>query len=849
MAQFLYKLGHWSYRKKFTVIICWLLLLGGIGGASAALQKGFNDVFQIPGMPSEQASYMVNQNFPDQKNPLLVAGVTMVFAAPEGHTLDEPVYSEAIQDVVTTLENTVPGLIKGRQFGNPLVVDPQIRELIIEQETAYGLPLATAEADADNVSLVSKDRRIAYTSFELDVPYSSAVTDEHRAAINEAMEVGRAAGLQVEGGGSGFGDPIVIKSTSEIIGLGVAFVVLVFTFGSLVAAGLPLITAVVGIGIGSLSIMLATAFLDLNNVTPVLAVMLGLAVGIDYSLFILSRYRTEYRKYPREVAAGIAVGTAGSAVVFAGLTVIVALAALALVGIPFLTWMGAAAALTVAVAVAVALTLLPALMGLCGSYTFGVKIPGIAGNPRPKNADKNETDAQAQAREDARVKKGQRWARTVHRFPGLVLTLVILGLGALSVPALGLEMSLPSDSTSYKNTTQRKSADLLAEGFGPGVNAPFLVVVDAHNVNTQAKSLSPIVDGAIDDAISKGQPLTQTEIKQVAAGAAYARVLQLLGTSPDVKHMQLFDASDDGLAAQMLLTPVTGPADADTPKILGALRNAEKEIEDTTGIVIGITGLTPIQAEITESLGAAMPRYLAVVVGLAILLLLIVFRSVMVPLVAGLGFLLSVGAAFGLTVLFWQKGLWGIVGTPAPIISFMPIFLIGVTFGLAMDYQVFLVSRMREHYASLTAKKDRAPGRYNAVEESVIEGFSMGSRVVTAAALIMISVFVAFIDQPLPFIKIFGFALAAGVLCDAFFVRMGLVPASMFLMGRATWWIPRWLDNILPHIDIEGEALARQIDRQRRDKEARADVELEASRARGSLKKSLKIGGRHSLND
>ena len=279
----------------------------------------------------------------------------------------------------------------------------------------------------------------------------------------------------------------------------------------------------------------------------------------------------------------------------------------------------------------------------------------------------------------------------------------------------------------------------------------------------------------------------------------------------EIKNAQLVGMNDDATAAQVMITPFTGPEEQETVDVSHALRDRAAEIEAATGATVGMTGLTAVQMDITEELGNAMPLYLAIVVGLAIVLLLLVFRSITVPVVAGLGFLLSVGAAFGVTVLFWQEGLWGLVSSPGPLISFMPIFLIGVTFGLAMDYQMFLVSRMREHYTH-NGGRAREGSRYNGVEESVIEGFSAGARVVTAAALIMIAVFVAFIDQPLPFIQIFGFALGAGVLFDAFFIRMTLVPATMFLMGRATWWIPRWLDRILPSLDVEGSKLEKNFE-------------------------------------
>ncbi|MCX7541800.1 MMPL family transporter [Corynebacterium sp. P5848] len=801
MAKLLYKIGRWSFRRKWVVLVAWVIIVAGVGGSAGALQRGFNDIFNIPGTASEAAADSLVRNFPDQRNPLTSTGVTVVFAAPEGQRLDEPRYTEAIDRVIADIDAHVPGVIDRDRFGNPVTLNPKLQKAVIDQSVGAGLPEETAKADANNLALVSEDGRIGYTSFSLDVPLPADVTDEQRATIRQAMDVGREAGLQVEAGGPAFGDPLVIKSTSEIIGLGVAFLVLLFTFGSFVAAGLPLITAVAGISVGSSAILIATHFAPLNNVTPVLAVMLGLAVGVDYTLFILSRYRAErnhgHGRDSAEHAAGMAVGTAGSAVVFAGLTVIIALVALTMVRIPFLSWMGVSAAFTVAVAVAVALTLLPALLGLFGRFAFAGRVPGFGRRRRKTPGAAEGTDVEKRT-------MGRAWVTFVHRVPALVLTVVVLGLSALSYPVLDLQMALPSDSTFSKNSTHRKSADLLAEGFGEGINSPFLMIIDAHDVNPDAQILRPLVD-----AQRAGNP-DEFNPGNAAAMASYAYVAQRYSTNPDIKHVQIIGLSDDTRAAQLLITPRSGPADPVTSKLLGSLRASDLEIEDATGVDIGVTGLTPIQRDVTKKLAEAMPIYLAVVVGLAIVLLLVVFRSIMVPVIAGLGFLLSVGAAFGVTVLFWQEGLWGIVDTPAPIISFMPIFLIGVTFGLAMDYQMFLVTRMREHWIATGGKRTEG-SRYNAVEESIIEGFTMGARVVTSAALIMIAVFAAFIDQPLPFIKIFGFALGAGVLFDAFFIRMGLVPAAMFLLGRATWWMPRWLDRILPTLDIEGAVLEEQF--------------------------------------
>ncbi|MEJ4099085.1 MMPL family transporter [Corynebacterium mastitidis] len=809
MAELLYSLGRWSFRRKWWVLCTWLLVLVAMAGAALSFMRPFTNQFSINNSPSIEATKMLVRNFPDQGNPVTAASVNVVFQAPEGQKLSDPHNSQAIDSVIDSLRSGLGDLITDTQrFGNPVTKSDELEKQVIETSVASGLPEETAVEDARNLRLLSEDGTIGYTTFALDVETSMDVTQEQRDAVTAAMEQGRAQGLTVEAGGAGFGDPIAIKASSEVIGLVVAFVVLVFTFGSLLAAGWPLITAVIGVGIGVLGILITTRFVELNNITPTLAVMIGLAVGIDYALFILARYRAERDRLDPERAAGMAVGTAGAAVVFAAVTVIVALAALAVANIGFLTAMGLLAAFTVFVALLVALTLVPALLGIAGERAFAGAIPGIAGNPRRGRRGGNNRKARkggsrhqlTQARRAGAATMGRRWVRFVHRVPGLVIAVVVLGLGALTYPVSQLEMALPSDSTSNLETTQRKSADLMEEGFGGGVNAPFLLVVDAHEANAQAPALCTFMEAQGEEAAKNPQ--------RAAALSSFIYTVDTIDGMAGVKNAQLVGANEDSTAAQIMVTPFTGPDDQRTVALSHALRERAHQIADVTGATVGLTGLTAVQMDITETLAGAMPLYLGIVVGLAIVLLLLVFRSIMVPVVAGLGFLLSVGAAFGVTVLFWQEGLWGLVGTPAPLISFMPIFLIGVTFGLAMDYQVFLVTRMREHY---THSGGRSGSEYTAVEESVVEGFVRGARVVTAAALIMIAVFVAFIDQPLPFIQIFGFALGMGVLFDAFFVRMALVPATMFVLGRATWWMPGWLDRILPSLDVEGSALEKKI--------------------------------------
>lgn len=824
MATLLYRLGRWSFLHKWKVIVAWLLLLAAVGGAAALLMKPMTSEFSIKGTPSIDATYKTMDLFPEGGNPANSPSVNVVFKAPDGQKLSDPANREAIDATISYLEDNLK-MGDTTRFGNPLEVSPRLQDQVIHQFTDMGLPEASARADADNLAMVNDDETIAYTTFNFDAESPYSVEQADKDTVTEAMNIARDRGLIVEGNGAGFGDEIAVNSTSEIIGLGVAFLVLIFTFGSLVASGMPLVSAVIGVGLGALSMLIATHWIELNNMTPVLAIMIGLAVGIDYALFILSRYRAERRRMDGPDAAGMAVGTAGSSVVFAGATVFTALFALIIARIGFLTAMGLAAAGTVAIAVLVSLTLIPAMLGLLGDKAFNGRIPGVAGTPTRKGKRRRGPTM------------GNRWVRLVQKVPGLAMALVVLSLGAMTAPVLQMELALPADTTSNPDTTQRKAADIMSEGFGPGVNGPFLAVVDAHTVNAESGALAPLVDvqsqpepapapeqDAAENAAPEEEMPEQPQGDQPSAEPEIAPAAEVVDTSAEdkaalasflytadqlkglggVKHAQIVGLSQDKRAAQIMVTPETAPTDAATVNVAHALRSATGEIEDATGTDIGLTGLTAVQLDITERLEEAMVPYLAIVVGLAIVLLLLVFRSILVPLVAGLGFLLSVGGAFGLTVLVWQEGLWNLVPAPGPLISFMPIFLIGVTFGLAMDYQVFLVTRMREH---ISRHPEGTGGRYSAVDEATITGFTQGARVVTAAAIIMISVFVAFINQPLPFIQIFGFALAAGVLFDAFFIRMTLVPATMFLMGRATWWMPKWLAKILPTLDIEGTAL------------------------------------------
>ncbi|GAA1883437.1 MMPL family transporter [Asanoa iriomotensis] len=576
-----------------------------------------------------------------------------------------------------------------------------------------------------------------------------AITDAQRDAYAHTGAAAERAGLRVEHGGEVMHNQPEIGGT-EGIGVLVALAVLVVTLGSLVAAGMTMLTALIGVGAGMAGLFALSGVVGLTSTAPILALMLGLAVGIDYSLFITSRYRQHVRDgLALDDAAGRALGTAGSAVLFAGGTVVIALAGLALVGIPFLTVMGLAAAGTVAVAVLVAVTLLPALLGFAGRRV----LPRRAGRPR------------RQRREPG----GFRWARRVIRLRVPLLLVGVLGLGALALPALDMRLALPDASTAPVGSPTRDANDLITEGFGPGFTGRLALVVSTDSA--------------------------------AATTAAVAEASDRLAGTPDLLAVTPPNLSGDGRTALLGVLPKTGPTDPATETLVHEVRDRARSV---AGADIALTGQTAVGIDVSSKLSSALPTYLLLVVGLSVLLLAVVFRSILVPVKAALGFLLTVGATFGLTTLVFQEGhLAGLVGldTPGPLVSFLPILLIGILFGLAMDYEVFLVSRMREDFVH-----GDPPTR------ATVNGMGHGARVVTAAALIMTAVFAGFVLLDDPVIKSMGFALAIGVAIDAFVVRMTLVPAVMSLLGRAAWWLPRWLDRALPDVDLEGANLRRHLD-------------------------------------
>ncbi|MEV4772296.1 MMPL family transporter [Micromonospora humida] len=727
MATLLYRLGRASLRRRRLVVAVWLVVLVGLGIAAATLKGPTASNFTMPGTESQQALDLLAERFPAASG----ATGTIAVKAPADGQLTTPDGQAVVKGVVQEAA-TLPGVIGAVDPYQSQAITPNGRYALIQVQFATG---------ADDV------------------------TDDQRAAYEKVGAQAEAQGWQIAPGGEVLNAEPEVGST-EALGVLVAAIVLIITFGSLVAAGMTMLNALIGVGVGMAGLFALSSVVELTSTAPILALMLGLAVGIDYSLFITSRHRQHLLEgLTPEEAVGRAVGTAGSAVLFAGATVVIALAGLAVVGIPFLTVMGLAAAGTVSVAVLVAITLAPALLGFAGRRVLPRKLRNVTPAAEATDA----VDA-APAAED-RSGFGFRWAQWVTRLRIPVILVGLLGLGLLALPAQDMRIALPDASTAPVGSPARTSADLIREGFGPGFTGRLAVVVTSDSPQDTAAA-----------------------VPQVAA--LVQRTDGVLAVAPP-------QLDPSGRTALIGVIPKSGPTDAATETLVHDIRDRVGSIGNAEVL---LTGVTAIGIDVSEKLSDAMPVYLLLVVGLSILLLMLVFRSILVPVKAALGFLLTVAATFGITVAVFQQGhLASLVGldSPAPLISFLPILLIGILFGLAMDYEVFLVSRMREDFV-----------HGDTARQATINGMGHGARVVTAAALIMMSVFGGFVFLDDPVIKSMGFALAVGVAIDAFVVRMTIVPAVMSLLNARAWWLPRWLDRALPNVDIEGEGLRAHLDKQ-----------------------------------
>lgn len=765
VSALLYRIAHWIFDSRRLVVGIWLAVVVVAGAGAGLLNQGTANSFSIPGTESQRGLDQLAHTFPQ------VAGSTasLVVVAPDGAKVTDDAVKAPIGKAVTTL---------GAVSGIAGVSDP------------FGTTVAGG---------VSADQSAAVVTVQLSGATTEVSTATKNAIQAEAaqLETSMPAGSTVSLGGDLFATALPAFGASEGLGIIIAFFVLAVTFGSFLAAGLPLLTALLGVGLSMAAIFISTIFGPVSSTTPLLALMLGLAVGIDYSLFIISRHIDQLKSgmEVRESAAR-SVATAGSAVVFAGTTVVIALCGLAVAGIPFLTTMGIGAAVSVAIAVVIALTLTPALLGFVGLRLLSKKRraahPSVAsqapvasdaseaaegeqepapaeGSPRAYQAAESSPALGAHHDSDSGV--FARWVRAVTRYPVAVIVAVVAVLGLMTVPAASLKLALPDAGWQATGTPARTTYDLLAKHFGAGYNGPLIV--------------TGTIVGSTDPVGLMGKLKTEIE------------------AMPDVASVPLATPNQTADTGILQVIPRDGPDSDSTKQLVQDLRDKHDYFQNTYGVDLAVTGQTAVAIDISALLGSALVPFGILVVGLSLILLMMVFRSIWVPVTATLGFLLSVGASLGAVGAVFN---WGWFNGPlhvtsvGSVISFMPIILMGVLFGLAMDYEVFLVSRMRENYV-----------HGESARRAVATGFQSSAKVVTAAALIMFSVFAAFVPEGDTNIKPIALGLAVGIAVDAFIVRMTLMPALLHLLGDRAWGLPRWLDRLLPSFDIEGEDLVKEL--------------------------------------
>ncbi|MCT1363553.1 MMPL family transporter [Microbacterium sp. p3-SID131] len=844
MASLLFRLGSFAARKAWTVIVSWVLILGLGVGAFLTFGGTLSNSFDIPGTASGEVTDQLADKLPDTAG----GTGTVVYRTDDGEPFTDE-QKQAISDLAASaedldgvasvvdpfdaqrqqdeqakeltdgqaqldagraqldagqaqlddgraqLETGITQLEGARAQADAAGAPPeqtaaldaqlaelnaQLAQLEAQQATidanrdeladsAAQLELGTTLLDlSDGIGVVSEDGSTAIVNVSFVDPRLELAEETKQSTIAHFQDE------EIDGVTVDFGTDIAqgvpeIFGVGEAIGLAFAAVVLIVMLGSLIGAALPIVTAVVGVGVGVTASLAFSGVVDMASVTPVLGVMLGLAVGIDYSLFIVNRHRKQLLAgSPVRESIGLATGTSGTAVVFAGTTVIVALLALNVTGVPFLGLMGTVGAVCVAVAVLVAVTLAPAILGLVGTRLLGRKARATIGQ------------------EHAAGKP----VRRMSTLRAVVTALVsVVALLVIAIPAMSMRLGLPDGSSEPADSTSYRAFQTVDEQFGEGANGPLLVTA------------------TLDDAVSDDDLL-----------ATQVTVAEKIAEQDDVVAVAPIATSDDNTLLAFQVLPAEGPNSASTEKLVQDLRGLP-EIDG--GITLGVAGQAATNIDISEALASVLPLYLVVVVGLSLLIMIVVFRSLLVPLIATGGFVLSLFATYGLIVAVFQWG-WGadLIGlhSTGPILSFLPVILVGILFGLAMDYQLFLASGMREAYVHGASARD-----------AVAQGFRAGRSVVIAAALIMVSVFGGFVFSESTIIRSIGFGLAFGVLLDAFVVRMLLMPALMHLLGRSAWWLPKWLDRIIPNVDMEGAALERDHPSVRTD----SVPTVEAPRTRG----------------
>ncbi|WP_053385603.1 MMPL family transporter [Leucobacter japonicus] len=840
MAELLHRLGTFAARRAWTVIIAWAVIVGIAVGGFLVGFKGLSSSFDVPGTASGKVLEELEDSLPDFSG----ASGTVVFHSTDGKSFTDEQRAEItklaagakdlpdVADVIDPFEaqqqlaDQQQQLVDGQQqlddgraqaeagqqqleAARQQIADgqaqldaanaqlaaiempdearaPQLAALEAQQQQLDAgnaeldaqqqqVDAGVAELDAnqvkldqgaklasfaENIRLVSSDDttalvNISFTEPRLDLSQESkdAVIEHFEGTAIDGVDVALSTDISQ-------GVPEIL-GVGEAIGVLLAAIVLIVVLGSILAAAFPIVTALVGVGVGAMATLSFSGLVQMASVTPILGVMLGLAVGIDYSLFILYRHRRQLLQGAGvEESIGLANGTAGNAVVFAGTTVIVALLALNITGIPFLGLMGTAGAVSVAVAVLIAVSLTPALLGIAGTRVLSRRARARA--------------AEAAAQEPGTAPDPMRSVKPMSNVRAILTAVVsVIVLLVIAIPSMSMRLGLPDGGSEAAGSTAYRAYTLTNDAFGEGANGPLLITAD-------------LPDGLDDDGVLDAQ----------------VDVASLLAEQSDVVAVAPVAVSDDHRLAAFQVVPAEGPNSESTEALVRDLRALPAISSDGGDITLGVAGQAAINIDISEGLQNVLPQYLAVVVGLSFLIMVMVFRSLLVPLLATGGFVLSLFATYGaVTAVFqwgWLGGLLG-VHNPGPILSFLPVILVGILFGLAMDYQLFLATGMREAYAH------GAPARL-----AVAQGFRAGRTVVIAAAIIMVAVFGGFIASESVMIKSMGLGLALGVLFDAFIVRMLLVPALMHLVGRGAWWLPKWLDRIIPNVDVEGAALERR---------------------------------------
>jgi putative drug exporter of the RND superfamily len=716
MAQLLFRLASASIRQRLSVLVAWVGLVL-IAITAAILWSGpTSNTLTIPGTDSQDANDLLTERFTEAAG----SSAQLVVKAPAGSTLSDPEIAAELSEVLTA---------------------------------ASELPDVVSVARPEDLGSVSQDGAVGIAQVSYSVPASEVPAKSVEEVLELAQDGGDDSLSVAIGGEVPAGATQEVGVTSELVGIAVALVVLLITFGSLIAAGMPLLTGLLGVIITYSAIYLTANVIDLPSTTSTLAVMIGLAVGIDYALFIVSRHREELAKGRTvEEAAALSTATAGGAVVFAGLSVVIAIAGLAVVGIPFLTAMGLAAAGGVLIAVILAITLTPALLVFAGRRVVQRRVR-VAGPQQ----------------HDERPALSTRWASAVLRRPVASLLGSVVVLGVLSAPALGLRLGFPDDSSLPADNTRRIAFETIDESFGPGLNAPLTIAVDLSGASESA--LPTVVDriSSVPGIATMLEPLTNT----------------------------------NGDTAIVAALPTEGPASAATERTLAAIRGLATSIEADTGARIAVTGLTATNIDVSDALSDALVPFLMLVLGLMLVLLVLAFRSVIIALKAVIAILLSVAASFGVLVAVFQWGwLAGLIGVEEslPLIPFLPIIMFAILFGLSMDYEVFILSRVRERISA-----------GDSAREATLHGLGVSAKVITAAALIMIAVFGSFVAQVDATIKMFGLGLATAVLLDATIVRMVFVPAALAVLGERAWRLSPRLDRLIPDLDIEGHRLSESL--------------------------------------